>query len=271
MPEYDFKQLSPYDFETLSRDLLQADRKLRLESFKMGRDGGVDFRYACTPKIEWIVQCKHFVRTGFAGLLRELKKEAKKVAALAPKRYILVTSVPLSRVNKSEIQPLFGDILSTDDILGQDDLNNLLGLHPTIERAHYKLWLTSRPVLDRVLHNAVVTQSEFEVARVYEEIRKYVSSDALPRALEILDRDHVAIVTGQPGVGKTTLAKMLLYQHLEAGFEAVSLIADFRAARDRYQVGKRQIFYFDDFIGSTFLGDKDLAHNEDKSILDLLR
>lgn len=271
MPDYDFKQLSPYDFENLSRDLLQADEGLRLESFKTGRDGGIDFRFAHGSS-KSIVQCKHYATTGFAGLLRELRKEALKVIALVPDRYILVTSVALSLANKERIKLLFGDVLATSDILGRDDLNNMLGLHPAVERAHFKLWLTSRPVLDRVFHNAAVTQSEFEVEKVYEQIRRYVSSAAFPRALTILQRDHVVIISGQPGVGKTTLAKMLLYQHLEAGFEPVSMLTDFKAGRDLYQTGKKQVFYFDDFLGSTFLGDigPSFTHNEDRVILEFL-
>jgi hypothetical protein len=271
MPEYDFKQLSPYDFERLSRDLLQAEEGLRLESFKTGRDGGIDFRHARGTS-DIIVQCKHFVRTGLTGLLRELKREAAKVNALAPDRYILVTSVPLSPANKETIRSVFNQNLSTHDIIGQDDINNLLAMHPTVERAHYKLWLTSHAVLNRVLHNADATQSEFEVERVYEQIRRYVSSAAFPRALEILQRDHIVIISGQPGVGKTTLAQMLLYQHLETGFEAVSILTDFQSGRRLYKKGQKQIFYFDDFMGSTFLGDKgsSFTRNEDRSIIEFI-
>ena len=82
MPEYDFHQLSPQDFERLVRDLLQAQRSEQLESFKTGRDGGIDLRYAEGP-CKLIVQVKHYVRTGFAGLIRDLKKENAKIAQLA--------------------------------------------------------------------------------------------------------------------------------------------------------------------------------------------
>ena len=44
--QYDFQQLSPHDLETLVRDLLQAEWGVALESFKTGRDGGIDLRYA---------------------------------------------------------------------------------------------------------------------------------------------------------------------------------------------------------------------------------
>jgi KaiC/GvpD/RAD55 family RecA-like ATPase len=52
-------------------------------------------------------------------------------------------------------------------------------------------------------------------------IRRNVRSDAYPNALEILDRNRVVIISGAPGVGKTTLANMLLYVHLERGWEPV--------------------------------------------------
>lgn len=242
-----------------------------LESFTTGRDGGVDFRYAHSGRTT-VVQCKHYLGTGLSGLMANLKKEAAKVARLTPHRYILVTSVGLTPANKAAIQLLFGSTLAEADVLGPDDLNNLLGLHPKVEQRHFKLWLSSRAVLDRVIHNASIVQSEFEVERIHRDIRRYVQSSAYPRAMEMLGRDHVAIISGAPGVGKTSLAKMLLYAHLEQGFEPISILTDFSAARERYQRGAKQIFYFDDFIGATFLGERATAftRNEDRAILDFM-
>lgn len=271
MPGYDFKQLSPHDFEQLSRDLVQARDGITLESFKTGKDGGIDFRYA-RGKCSTVVQCKHYVETGLAGLMRDLKKEAVKVSKLKPSMYMLVTSVGLSPQNKADIQALFGNVLALGDIVGRDDINNLLGLHSAIEQRHYKLWLASRALLDRVLHNASVVHSEFEVERIHRDIMRYVQSDAYPRARKMLSSDHVAIISGAPGVGKSTLAKILLYTYISEGYEAVSILTDFQSGRDRYQRGKKQIFYFDDFIGATFLGERASAFtkNEDRTILDLI-
>jgi len=141
MLSYDFHQLSPYDLEILARDLLQAHWGVTLESFKAGKDGGVDLRYAAgTSRL--IVQVKHLLKTGLPGLIRELQKEAKKVQELQPARYVLVTSVPLSAVNKDAIVDIIGDdVLRPNDVLGQDDLNNLLGQYASIEGNHYKLCL----------------------------------------------------------------------------------------------------------------------------------
>lgn len=272
MPDYDFRQLSPHDFENMARDLLQADWGLNFESFKTGKDGGIDFRYAQSGH-QVIVQCKHYVRTGLAGLLRDLGKEATKVRKLKPQRYVLITSVPLSPSNKDKIVNIIGsDVLNTGDVLGQEDLNNRLSHHSSVENRHYKLWLASRAVLDRVLHNANITQSEFKARQVYKEIPRYVQSDAYPRALKILERDRFVVVTGSPGVGKTTLANLLLYEHLERGYQAVVIQRDIQEGLTRFQEGAPQVFYYDDFMGTTFLGDRGAGfkNNEDRAILEFI-
>ena len=57
------------------------------------------------------------------------------IAALAPSRYVVVTSVPLSPANKATI---VGAVPSApfvaSDVFGQEDLNNLLGQYPGIEQ-----------------------------------------------------------------------------------------------------------------------------------------
>lgn len=83
MLDYDFQQLSHHEFEQLSRDILQARDGIVLESFKRGRDSGIDFRYARDSE-NTVVQCKHYVGTGWNGLLAELKREAGKAHALNP-------------------------------------------------------------------------------------------------------------------------------------------------------------------------------------------
>lgn len=267
MPEYDFNQLSPHDLEALTRDLLQARWGVHLESFKMGRDGGIDLRYASGPA-KIIVQVKHYLRTGFSGLLRDLEKEAVKVRQLAPSRYVLVTSVPLSPINKNAIMHIIGpDFLQLADIVGADDLNNLLDQHPNIEGRHYKLWLASRGVLDRVINNAVVTRSEFKAQQVYEQAKRYVVSDAYPKALKMLAEERVVIIAGAPGVGKTTLADLILYAHLEQGYQAVLIQRDVEEGEKVFQPGLRQIFYFDDFMGATFVGDRAVGSSSSDRVL----
>lgn len=269
MPEYDFHQLSPHDLEVLTRDLLQAHWGVDIESFKAGRDGGIDLRYAVGPS-KTIIQVKHYLRTGLTGLMRDLELEAVKVRRLAPSRYVLVTSVRLSPANKDAIAGVIGsEYLKPRDIVGAEDLNNLIGQHSDVEGRHYKLWLASRGVLDRVIHNAALTRSEFKARQVYEQARRYVASDVYPKALQMLADQRVVIIAGPPGVGKTTLADLLLYAHLEQGYQAVLIQRDVEEGEKLFQPGLRQIFYFDDFMGATFAGDRVHGSN-DRALLNFI-
>lgn len=73
---YDFKTLSPEDFERLSGDLLSVAWGVRIESFKSGRDKGIDLRYACPDSNQKIIiQCKHYAQNAFPRLKRILEHE----------------------------------------------------------------------------------------------------------------------------------------------------------------------------------------------------
>src|SRR5205807_5018708 len=156
---YDFKQLSPADFEDLTRDLLQRHWRIHLEVFKTGRDKGIDFRYAAADAT--IVQCKHFVGSSTAKLIHHIQtSEYPKVVQLNPQRYVLVTSLPLSPTDKDKINAALRPyIINMGDIIGAGDLNNLIGLHSDIENQHFKLWMSSTVVLQRVLYNAAHVQT----------------------------------------------------------------------------------------------------------------
>src|SRR5580704_17476704 len=105
MPEYDFQSLSSFDFQALSRDLIQKHLGIVLESFGPGKDKGIDFRLH-DPTGKVIVQCKHY--KDYAPLLRALKNhELAKVDKLRPSRYILSLSTSLTPARKDEIVGLF--------------------------------------------------------------------------------------------------------------------------------------------------------------------
>jgi hypothetical protein len=116
---YNFDRLSDFDFECLVRDLLGAELGVRFEHFTRGRDKGIDLRYAPSADRKTIVQCKHYLGTGYAGLKHNMKtKDAPKVRALAPQRLILATSVPLTPDRKDELlQLLSPHVLTPGDVV----------------------------------------------------------------------------------------------------------------------------------------------------------
>lgn len=271
MPNYNFDNLSSNEFENLTRDLLQEEFGIRLESFKSGRDQGIDLRYAPSKDNSLIIQCKHYVGSGVKRLLSDLEKsESSKVKKLSPKRYIVVTSVGLSPLNKEKIANLFPACTSTEDIYGKDDLNNLLALYPNVERNHYKLWLSSVHVLESILKNAVISRTHSNLKHIYDKAKFYVQNVSFTVAKEILDKNNYCIIAGIPGIGKTTLAEALFIDHIRQGYEPVRVYGSIGEAFEMFKQDVKQVFYFDDFLGATSFDENSLERNEDKQLLDFL-
>lgn len=268
MPDYDFQPLSSFDFQVLSRDLLQKRLSIVLESFGSGKDKGIDFRLRDSSG-KLVVQCKHY--RDYASLLQVLRKhEAEKVKKLQPTRYILSLSTSLTPDRKEEILRLFAPYCqNTGDILGREDLNNLLGLYPDVERKNMKLWLTNTAVLERFINAAVWNDSALTLERLRQRVRLYVPNPSRGRARKILDEHHYCIVAGIPGIGKTTLAEVLLIEYVDKhNYEAVRIANDLSEIRGVKDPSRRQIFYFDDFLGTTAL-DR-VQKNEDKRLLEFM-
>ena len=270
MADYDFRSLSPHDFELLSRDLLQKLLGVRLESFTTGRDSGIDFRYR-TKSQHLIVQCKHYAESGYDALARVLAaKERTKIDRLKPTRYILTTSVGLTPSRKQELLAIMAPYcVDVSDIFGKDDLNNLLTQYSDVERQHFKLWLTSAAVLDRVLNAGIFSDSDRHLERIRRRLCRYVPNPSLERAQQILDTSHFCIVAGIPGIGKTTLAEVLLTNLVEQhGFSTFRVTHDLSELQAIKNPKSKQAFYFDDFLGKTAL-DK-LQKNEDQRLVELM-
>jgi DNA polymerase III delta prime subunit len=266
MVDYDFLGLSPNEFENLSRDLLQRKSSIYIESFTNGRDGGVDLRYSTDKDKLVIIQAKRY--KNFTSLKSSLMKEVNKVKSLSPDRYLITTSVGLTPDNKEIILNLFKPyIKSTEDIFGRTELNNLLGQYGDIEKQYYKLWLSSINVLEKVLHSKVFNQSAFELDEIKEQIKLYVQNDSFNEALEILSKNKYLIISGIPGIGKTTLARVIVLHLLSNGFdEFVFLNQSIDDGYEFFNDEKKQVFLFDDFLGSNFLESRHLP-NEDNKIL----
>jgi GTPase SAR1 family protein len=255
MPDYDFSSLNDKEFESLSNDILSSYLSVRIERFKSGRDGGVDGRFFSTPDNEVIIQCKHWIKSGLPALMRSIEKsEAEKVKKLAPSRYIFVTSLELSRANKIKIKNIFAPyILSDDDIFGNEDLNDLLKTYPEIEKNHYKLWITSTNVLKTILNAALVGRSRYKLEEIVEESNRYVITESHNQAMEKLESKYSIIITGAPGVGKTSLADQLCQHYVAQGYELCFIENSLNEAEDHYNEESHQVFYFDDFLGRNFL------------------
>jgi hypothetical protein len=271
MPNYDFRVLSPIDFEILTRDLLQAEFRFRLETFKAGADRGIDLRYAGSRRRSIIIQCKHHPTSTFRRLRSHLvRDELPKVRKLKPSRYVFVTSLGLNPAEKDRLVRDFRPFLrTTADIYGRDDLNNLLGRHPKIEKQTFKLWFSSVAVFEEILERKVYNVSRDALERIRQKAKFYVQNPSFNEALTILRKHNFCIITGIPGIGKTTLAEMLILDYIRRKYDFVKVESDISEVRGLDYTTRRRIFYYDDFLGQASFSEK-LNKNEDQKLLDFL-
>ncbi len=257
MAEYDFTILQPAEFETFSRDILQAREKLFIESFADGRDNGIDCRFAYGQNRQCIIQCKRYAK--WSDLKTTLSREVEKVKKLNPNRYIITTSVDLTAHNKEKIREMFQDYIKADaDILGKSDLNNLVSTYPEIEQKHYKLWMSSTKVLQNIINSDIIGWSNMSLDQIREDVSKYVENDSFAKAVNIIKQNHCVVISGEPGIGKTTLARMLVIYFLEKeGYNNYTYISDnLSEALKIENKGSKQVVFFDDFLGRNFLENK---------------
>jgi tRNA uridine 5-carbamoylmethylation protein Kti12 len=255
MHNYDFKNLNDKEFESMVVDLLSHEFGSRIERFKPGKDQGVDGRFFLPDKGEGIIQCKHYLKSGFKALLWKLKnEELDKVKKLKPKRYIVATSLELSRHEKSQIKNALAPyIITAADVYGAEDLNVLLGKHSEVENNHYKLWLASTTVLQTIMNYAIIGRSGHLINEAQEESCKYVMTANHELALKKIKETHAVILTGEPGIGKTTLANSLCLYYAAKGFSVIYIEDSIGDAEAVYNEDKQQVFYYDDFLGRNYL------------------
>ncbi|PQV47406.1 restriction endonuclease [Jejuia pallidilutea] len=270
MSNYNFKTLNDKEFENLTRDLLSAEMEIEFQSFKSGRDKGIDLRYSTTRDNKIVVQIKHYANSTFAQLKHTLSNtELPKIKKLKPERYIVATSLELSPQETEEIKEILSPfVLSLNDIYWNQRINALLSKFQDIERNHFKLWFSSSSILTNILNNSSYLKSAYLETELENKISHYVKTDFHDKATEILKTQKVLLITGAPGVGKTTLAQMIILDFINNGYEHLVIEDKINEAENLLSPdeNKKQIIYFDDFLGSNIYEILNPRNNENSLI-----
>ena len=242
------ENLSFIDFEELCRDLAQEETGKRFSAFGPGPDGGVDGRHSKGDE-STILQCKHYWRSSFSDLKSALKMEVSKVEKLKPNRYLFFSSQSLTPKKSDQLAQVLGEILKQpEDIWGREDIEAAIRRCPDIEKSHIKLWLSSTAVLERILQSGLEAFSDATKEDILDQLRVFVHNPSFNDATNRLEEQRILIISGPPGVGKTTLAKMIAYHYLKEDwrFYAINSLDD---GFSKFDDNKPTIFYFDDFLG----------------------
>lgn len=266
MKKYTFEELNDIEFEGLVNDLLSREFGWVIERFKPGKDGGIDGRFLCFGN-SGVIQTKHYRGSTISQLVSQIRKvENKKVLALNPDKYIFVTSLSLSPDNKKKIRKAFDTSINLveNDIFGNNDINAILQKHPDVHRAYYKLWGESSDMLELFSHPEVESRQISLKQRLCSLNRLFVLTESVGPALDILNREKVLVLTGEPGVGKTTLAEYLCQIYIKEGYAIHVIEAALETEPINFADKEKQVlYYFDDFLGTSYfssiVGQKDAA------------
>ncbi|MET3115640.1 DNA polymerase III delta prime subunit [Pedobacter sp. CG_S7] len=259
MAKYDFSTLNSTDLEELVCDLLNAailkPGEGRYRTFKEGKDQGIDILFSLDEdNYAHMGQVKHYYRTGYKGLIRDLNKtEVSKVKKIDPERYIFATSVDLGKSETEELAAIFTPyIKNLGDIYGKSDLNRLIEEHDHILDIHHKLWLSDASILTKILSSDLnFRSSNFLESEIKKRVRLYVKTKIFESALESLEKTNFVIISGDPGVGKTTLAEMLVYEYIKEDYRLCYLLDDIKEGEKILKdTALNTVIYLDDFLGS---------------------
>lgn len=272
---YDFHQLLDWmDFQNLARDIVQIRDNILLESFKEGKDRGIDGRF-CNTEGTTILQAKRYGE--FRTIKQKLEVELVKVKRLTPQRYILVMSIELSVDQKDEIMQMFQPYIKTSgDIITSDDLNNYLNHsdYKEVVRNYPKLWAASGVVLQElvrdVMYSSVVMESREQLRTMKETRKTFVATSIYEDAMKQLEKNQYVVISGQPGAGKSTIAKMLVLYFTEVqGFEEFSwTTSSVEKIMNLYDPNRKQVFVIDDIWGRVFYAEQ--RHDQEMSCLERL-
>ncbi|QQL49906.1 nSTAND3 domain-containing NTPase [Mucilaginibacter ginkgonis] len=255
MPFYHLEVLHDKEFEELSKDLLESELNISFQNFKSGADKGIDLRYAGTEENQIIVQAKRYIRTSFSKLKSELFKEQKKMLALSPrpKRYLLTTALDLSVAQIDEVVQLMEPFIkNSQDVYARERIHSMIANNPIVEKKFYKLWLTSTNTLQEILTNGASGRSSFIEEKIIRRASLYVPTNNFDIAVSRLRQHHFLIISGEPGIGKTTIAYLLICDMLAAGHQLIYVDDQIKDAEDMLSRSPdhKQVIFFDDFLGS---------------------
>lgn len=269
MTDYDFHQLNDKEFEELCNDLFSRKYNTDVERFKPGKDQGIDGRFFSVAGQKTIIQAKHYLKSGFGPLLKKLEtNELESIKKLSPDRYILATSVSLSPLDKQKIiASLTPYVKRSDDIFGQDEINALISNDPETLKKHFKLWIKSTHVLQTILNIKHENKRKFELNQLIKKSDIFVETSAFKEAKSIIDHQNSIIITGAPGIGKTTISEQLALSEVAEGYSLCVIDEDISEFYDQYIEDNKQLFYYDDFLGDVILN---LQKNKNKKLLKIL-
>ena len=264
---YQYGNLSDFEFELLCRDIMERKLGCPLRCFAPGRDGGVDITETKLSG-KHMVQVKHYIDSPYRTLLSSLKRELPKVKQKQPEHYYVCCAKQLTAQNISEIYQLFSDYM--DDAEAVVDLVEIDSFLHQKENAdilerHYKLWLESTSVLEQLGNQDIAIDCDAFFYQIEKEQKLFVKTKYYEEGRQILENEHMLMLLGDPGVGKTMLTKMLALAFAAEGYRirytTNGELADLKRALSADRK-RKELIVLDDCLGQHYFKMQETKENE---------
>lgn len=260
MLNFDFHNLLfSREFEKLCRDILAIrETPINFTTNGPGNDGGIDIR-ATNVDIEIIGQCKLYAPGNYSSFYSSLKKELPKCKRLNPDRYILCTNLHLTTFQKNKILQLFkGYVLNEEDIIDGEKLNMYLNdsKYNHLLKSYSKLLVPNFHFIESALENIInkkyYAQTNSFLRTLTANHKLFHNTSILENCISLLEHNKVLILTGNPGVGKTTTAKMITTYFTHQKIKNILFLSNVDFFELEGLLLDNQLIVVDDFWGQNF-------------------
>ena len=263
--------LNPTDFEEFANKISGILFNKKIFGFGEGKDDGIDgIDDIVSPTI--VIQSKRYQsRTNPADFVKIALKEIDKIKETSLRyewtehfEYVIITSTNLNPTSRKTIRDYAEGLMSNDSNIIDGGVLKDLSCKEEYEEIFTYYNLKNKKLVE-LLKDDKQECISLESRDYFSDLNSnyFVETEVLYRLFDLLNRDRIAILTGDPGVGKTTMCKMVgnlfsckgdgEYFILERNIDEVQNVIDMFNQYYRNDISKNLFVVFDDFLGRTAL------------------
>lgn len=264
--------MTPSAFEDFAIEIVKKKfDNNSLHGFTQGRDDGID-GIDDIKKPTLIIQAKRWqINRSHTTAVKLLKNEIDKIAQTKVKygwntdfKYVIVTSMGLSPGGLKEIRDyadkIIPNAIPTDDYIIHSSILTTLSQSQKYRCIFEKFGLIVQDI-STILKKDRLKNVE-EQSRDYFsnfDFKYFVETSFLGEAYHILQNEHILLIQGPAGIGKTTTCSMLgnlflsnnqnSFDIIVRRVEDIDEVLDLYNSNYRYTENKNLFVVFDDFLG----------------------
>lgn len=269
---YNFFALGNDEFEELSRDILSRDLGQEMRIFGKGADQGIDIA-DCKDGRTIIAQCKNYIDTPTSKLMSALTEEREKIEKLNPTEYYLFINKDISPQKINNIYELFQEWMpSKKNIYTRSDCDAFISKKENQDIAQrYPNILNMNSLHDLINSSTVIDNQDLLISsRVLSKL--FVPTQQYHIAMSLLENNHIVLISGAPGTGKTISSKMLAAQFVYYGEYSLRFSEgeDLHRIKDELSphLDQKEFIFIDDVFGQHY---HDMTNSNESLLKQIIR